>query len=135
MQVPEEISFSKNLKKLRQRDAINQNELASRVQLDRSAIANYERGHRLPSLEVLTEIALSFNVSLDYLIFGKMGKQKAGNSLLNKELMAENVSLMQENMDLAKNIDKLMGEIGILKTYIEAQKNYLKLIDSKNGSK
>lgn len=101
--------------------------------MDRSAIANYERGHRLPSIEVLVEIGAFFEVSLDYLILGSSKERltKNSNSLINQELMAENVTLMENLMKYQDRYEELQKENEVLKGYIDAQKAYLKLIEGK----
>ena len=126
-----EIKFSEVLKKLRKRESINQFDLATNVKLDRSAIANYERGHRLPSVEVLVEISNFFGVSLDYLILGNLKNKlsKDSNNLLDQELMAENVALMDNQMNLQDEMNAVKNENEVLKEYLEAQKRYLKLLD------
>ena len=63
--------FSENLKRLRKLERLTQRDISEILKTDRSAIANYERGARVPPLEVLVSIAEHFNVSLDYLILGK----------------------------------------------------------------
>ena len=128
-----EIKFGEVLKKLRKHQAINQVDLAANVELDRSAIANYERGHRLPSIEVLVDIAEFFGVSLDYLILGhsKDRLSKDSNNFINQELMAENVALMENLMMFQDSYATLQAEVKVLNGYIEAQKAYFKLLESK----
>ena len=60
--------FSENLKRLRKLEKLTQRDISNILDTDRSAIANYERGARVPPIEVLVSIANHFNVSLDYLI-------------------------------------------------------------------
>ena len=133
--VNEELNFPLTLKKLRERDAINQLELASKVGIDRSLIANFEKGRRLPSISTLLEIANFFDVSLDYLVFGKTKKlsNKIADILLYQELMAENIALMQNNMELEEELSKAKNEIEILNNYISAEKNYIKILKLRNG--
>lgn len=126
-----EIRFSEVLKKLRKRESINQVDLAENVRLDRSAIANYERGHRLPSIEVLIEIADFFCVSLDYLILGnsKNKLSNESNNLIDQELMAENVALMENQMKLEDDMKTIKEENEVLKGYLKAQKKYIAMIE------
>lgn len=55
---------------LRKRAGISQLQLANKLNIGPSAIGMYEQGRRTPSVEMLTEMAKLFEVSLDYLITG-----------------------------------------------------------------
>ena len=57
---------------LRKRAGLTQVQLADRLCLSPSALGNYEQGRRLPNVELLIEMAELFDVSLDYLITGKV---------------------------------------------------------------
>ena len=60
--------FGSRLKRLRKEKKLSQSELANKLGYCRSTIANYEQNKRLPSVEILLDIADYFNVSLDYLM-------------------------------------------------------------------
>lgn len=59
--------FGDRLKELREDRNMNQDELASLVNLTRSAISSYETNTNVPSLEIAIKLADVFEVSLDYL--------------------------------------------------------------------
>lgn len=59
--------FGDRLKELREDKNLNQDELASMVNLTRSAISSYETNTNAPSLEIAVKLADIFDVSLDYL--------------------------------------------------------------------
>lgn len=59
--------FKNQLKLIRKKHQMSQSELASRLNVKQSTIANYEKGVRVPNLESLIEIADLFNMSLDEL--------------------------------------------------------------------
>ena len=59
--------FSERLKELREEAGLSQIELAKLVKLSKSAIAYWELGQRVPSLEAVIVLADYFNVSLDYI--------------------------------------------------------------------
>lgn len=68
------IDFSRRLIELRLRKNITQEELANKVGISRSAIANYEQGKREPSFDVLDAFADFFNVDINYLLGGDATK-------------------------------------------------------------
>ena len=55
------------LKKLRKDRGITQEELAKLINMERSTIANWERGAKRPSFDALVNYSLIFGVSLDEL--------------------------------------------------------------------
>jgi len=126
-----EIKFSQVLKALRKKESLKQKDLAENLNVDRSAIANYERGDRTPSLETLINIANTFEVSLDYLIKGKSldYKKGVGTNLISQELMAENITLMDIQLKLEEELKTKEEEIAVLKSLLEAQKKYTELLE------
>lgn len=60
--------FRIRLRKLRERRRLKRAVLSELCGLDRNAIARYESGERLPSVETICSIADYFEVSVDYLI-------------------------------------------------------------------
>lgn len=60
--------FNDVLKQLRNKAGMNQEQLAKRLGLSKSAISMYESGSREPSLEILEAIADIFNVDMNTLI-------------------------------------------------------------------
>ena len=62
------VDFGNALKTLRLREDMTQAQLAQKLSLTKSVISAYETGLRLPSYEVLIQIAKIFNVTTDYLL-------------------------------------------------------------------
>tara|TARA_B100000809_G_scaffold240636_1_gene263126 strand:+ start:22 stop:450 length:429 start_codon:yes stop_codon:yes gene_type:complete len=126
--------FSENLKRLRKLDRLTQRDISEILKTDRSAIANYERGARIPPLEILVAIAEHFNISLDYLILGKRasegGSQSANQEVVN-ELMAENMALMENHMSITRENDAFNKEVEILTNVIASLKTYNQLLERK----
>jgi transcriptional regulator with XRE-family HTH domain len=126
--------FSENLKRLRKLERLTQRDISDILKTDRSAIANYERGARVPPLDVLVTIAEHFNISLDYLILGKRSTDTTGQSsnqeVLN-ELMAENMTLMENHMNISRENEALNREVEILSNVISSLKTYNQLLDRK----
>ena len=79
----ETIMFGKNLKMLRRKNNLTQEDLANSLAVSRQAICMWERGERTPKVSVLTKIAKTFGVSLDSLINGELttwrAKRKRGD--------------------------------------------------------
>ncbi|ACX51292.1 transcriptional regulator, XRE family [Ammonifex degensii KC4] len=62
------IRFGDTLKQLRQRMGLRQDDVARMVGVERSTVANWERGVKQPSLETLVKLSQLFGVSLDELV-------------------------------------------------------------------
>jgi transcriptional regulator with XRE-family HTH domain len=62
------IQFGDTLKKLRQRMGLRQDDVARMVGVERSTVANWERGAKQPSLETLVKLGQLFGISLDELL-------------------------------------------------------------------
>ena len=59
------------IKRLRQDKNMNQEQLAEQLHVTRQAVSNWETGKTQPDIEMLTKIAEYFEVSVEYLIYGK----------------------------------------------------------------
>ena len=59
--------FGQRLKQLRQELGLSQRDFAGKIGVTASALSSYEKGQKNPSVNVVIEIALNFNVSLDWL--------------------------------------------------------------------
>lgn len=62
------VDLGVRIQQLRMEGNMSQSELGKALNRSKSVISAYENDLRIPPLEVLTEIALIFNVSLDYLV-------------------------------------------------------------------
>lgn len=84
------------LKQLRLNRKLTQEEVATRVNITRSTVSNYERGRRTPHLKDLQKLADVFGVGLDY--FGISPKDEAFELLSKaKELfMDEKISSLEK---------------------------------------
>lgn len=60
--------FGSRLRKLRELHNLSQEEMGRRVGRSKPVISNYENNLKYPSLDILTNIAALYNVSLDYLV-------------------------------------------------------------------
>ena len=61
----------KRIREVRKKNGLTQEEFASKVNISTTHIGSIERGLKGCSIELLVDIALVFNVSLDFLILGK----------------------------------------------------------------
>ncbi|EHC6275942.1 helix-turn-helix transcriptional regulator [Listeria monocytogenes serotype 1/2b] len=68
--------FSDTLRKLRNKEQLTQDQLASKVGITRDTLANYETGRREPDFATLKNIANYFEVSTDFLL----GREEFDNS-------------------------------------------------------
>jgi len=66
-------SFGSRLLKLRQGRAWTQKRMAKELGIGRATVAHYEKGRRMPSLEVLERISRVFDVDIDWLLTGRPG--------------------------------------------------------------
>ena len=60
--------FGLRIRELREKQKLSQEQLGKRVKRSKSVISNYENNIKIPPLDVLTQLAVTFNVSLDYLV-------------------------------------------------------------------
>ena len=60
--------FGLRLRELREKHKLSQEQLGRRVDRSKSVISSYENNLKMPPLAILTEFAVIFNVSLDYLV-------------------------------------------------------------------
>lgn len=64
------------LQKIRKAKGFSQLKVAMDLSISREAISFYENGKRSPDVDMLVDLSRYFNVSIDYLIFGKEFEKK-----------------------------------------------------------
>ena len=62
------MTFAERLQLLREKHQLSKQELSSILGMARRSYFRYEKGERMPSYEVLLQIANYFEVSVDYLM-------------------------------------------------------------------
>ena len=67
-QEDETMSFAENFRNARKNAGLTQQQVADVLGLDRSSIAQYERGVSKPNIEKILKICALFEISLDELI-------------------------------------------------------------------
>lgn len=60
--------FGLRLRSLREAQKLSQEQLGRKIGRSKPVISNYENNIKFPPFEVLTQLAVVFNVSLDYLV-------------------------------------------------------------------
>ena len=69
------------IKRLRLEKRLNQEQLAEQLHVTRQAVSNWETGKTQPDIEMLTKIAEYFDVSVEYLIYGKEPTNNSGEEV------------------------------------------------------
>ncbi len=105
------IDFANRLKLLRKERNSTQKEISYFLKIDRSNIANYESGKRFPPIETLVKIAEFYQVTIDYLLFGK--KEVEGQELKNGS--AKLVETEIKYNELVKERDE---QIRVMRDYV-----------------
>jgi transcriptional regulator with XRE-family HTH domain len=62
------MAFPKNLKALRLKHKLTQDELGKKLYLSRTSISNYEQGKFEPDIKTIIDISDLFNVTIDELL-------------------------------------------------------------------
>lgn len=70
--------FSKRIKELRESLGMSQSDFAKSVNTSQTTLSSYENTDKTPSLDIVKEIALKYNVSLDWL-FGLSDNKSIDN--------------------------------------------------------
>lgn len=120
--------FGENLKRLRKGRKLTQLDISKIVNTDRSNVANYERGRRLPPIDSLIKIAEFFNVSLDELVLGKNEDVHLLSAHLHEALSGHESDILENEGQLRDVLKQKEEEINILREHINALKklnNYL----------
>ena len=112
--------FGMRIQKLRMSQNMSQEALGKKLKRSKSVICGYENNQRTPPLEVLVNIAVIFNVSLDYLVGidknemvsvdGLTDKQKEAIYALVKEFKAAPVSSVGLSISQQEVLNKIMLE-------------------------
>ena len=89
------VDFGDKLRQMRTSKGLSQGQLGKKLNITKSMISAYENAIRLPSYDVLTKIALFFNVSIDYL-FGFSKRQFLDTTDLSENQIAILSQLIDE---------------------------------------
>ncbi|WP_109431292.1 helix-turn-helix domain-containing protein [Sulfoacidibacillus thermotolerans] len=105
-------AFGERLSDLRKSRNLTMREMAKMLNIAISTYAGYESGDREPNLNVITQLAKFYGVSVDYLVLGKSGNDMSLEfdlkaALQKQQVMFDGVPLSEE--DRRKVEDVLTG--------------------------
>lgn len=83
------MTFSEKLIRLRKREGISQEELASYLEVSRQAVSRWEQGTALPDAGNLLKLRQRFGVSLDWLLEDSQGWENLTDALRPAAKVAE----------------------------------------------
>ena len=108
-----ENKFPENLKKLRKKFKLSQEDLGQKINISKQTISKYEKGFIEPNFHTLIEISRVFNCSLDELVFGNLKLKNKNPVTLNIEiekklnlLKSEITSTVNNFFEYENNLDK-----------------------------
>lgn len=112
--------FGMRIQKLRMSQNMSQEALGKKLNRSKSVICGYENNQRIPPLDVLVNMAVIFNVSLDYLVGidknemvsvdGLTDNQKEAIYALVKEFKTASVPSVGLSISQQEIINKIMVE-------------------------
>ena len=113
------ITLGNNLKRLRQREGVTQEQLAEALGLTPQAVSRWENGTSLPDITLLPVLANYFNVTIDELMGVDICRRQAQldeilahNDLLNREgRVEESVAYLREKVRLFPNSAELLYQL------------------------
>ena len=82
---------------LRRNAGMSQQELAEKLKISASAVGMYEQGRREPSVQLLSDIAKLFDVSIDFLVTGKAASRQEQDSV--NQLLMQRMDLADTQLD------------------------------------
>ena len=100
------MNIAENIKKIRLNNQLTQQEFADKIGISRHSLLNYEKGKRIPPMDVAIRISKAFNVALDMLNGSDMNSSsmKKDNYDLLKEygLVSHDFELQEDSYNLEK---------------------------------
>ena len=90
------------LRKLRNSQGWTQEDVASRVDIGKSAYKSYENNDRRIPVDVLTRVAALYNVSVDELL-GNSVRPNASTNIIHGNFTNEQIQKIQKYADLVRN--------------------------------
>ena len=77
--------FGLRIRELREQHKMSQEQLGRKVERSKSVISSYENNIKIPPLSILVQLAVVFNVSLDYLVGIDKNEMLSVNGLSNSQ--------------------------------------------------
>lgn len=82
------ISVGKQIQKLRKEKNLNQSQLAEKIGISLTQLQRYENKGVQPPADILRKLADTFNVSIDFIVYGD-SEEKAQQSIKDNELLSQ----------------------------------------------
>ncbi|ADQ04022.1 helix-turn-helix domain protein [Caldicellulosiruptor owensensis OL] len=96
--------FGLKIRILREEKRISQKELAKRLEISPQALANYEKGKRMPGINILVRLSEELDVSIDFLL-GLTDIRKPKSRMVKEHLeMLENIQEKEEILSLIEEL-------------------------------
>lgn len=108
-----------NIKYLRRKHKISQQELADALGLPRTTLGDYERGKTEPSIQMLIQISEYFNVKLDHLLKSNLSHQDL-EIIRNRDMKILAISVDQDNKGNIELVDT-KAEAGYLESFADPE--------------
>ncbi|MBM7636003.1 helix-turn-helix transcriptional regulator [Streptococcus saliviloxodontae] len=100
------MNFSQQIKSLRAKHKITQQEMAEQLGLSRQAISNWENDRNLPDIEMLILISKHYDISLDELILGETDMTNMTKKLIDDTSKSKRVAM---NLRILRVAVSLLG--------------------------
>lgn len=111
--------LAKNLKYLRNSKKYSQQYLAQQLEMARSTLGDYERGHTEPNIQMLIKLAAFFNVTIDDLLTLDLG-DKAMEITRNTSMRVLAVTVDAEKKNNIELVD-VKAEAGYIESFQDPQ--------------
>lgn len=115
------MNFPTRLREMRRRKNLSQTELGKRIGLHYIQIGRYEKGTAQPTSEVLVKLAQELEVSIDYLMTGKIISEMDGE-LQDQHLIHQFKQIEQLDQE-DKKVVKTLLDAFLLKKQIQKMSN------------
>ena len=87
------MSFAEQIKLLRKKHNLKQNELAKKIGVTRQAYANYEQGTREPSMDIIKKLCILFDCTSDELLEIETEKDRQKVNINNSFNNSKNIKV------------------------------------------
>lgn len=119
------MDFGEQFRKIRKERGLTQEQVASKLNVSRQAISNWENNKNLPDLEMVVEISIAFDISIDQLILG--GEDNMNN--MTEKLIKDGSENRRAKMNLTSIIiGAVLLFFGVFCIFIKA--NSVEYIDA-----
>lgn len=98
--------FGLRLRELREQHKFSQEELGKKINRSKSVVSSYENNIKIPPVDILTNLAVLYNVSLDYLVGIDKNEMVSVEGLTDEQTNVIH-TLLLEFKDKSKSVDGL----------------------------